>query len=102
MKPNFKDLVYDLVKSIPYGKVMTYGQIAALCGSANSARVVGQIAHYGETNLPWHRVVNRKGNMASGYVPGGMVAQARMLESEEIKVIENRVDLAVYLWWPKS
>lgn len=54
-KPNnsFNDRVYDLVSQIPEGKVMTYGQIAAMCGSPRAARIVGGIAHRAPcTNQP--------------------------------------------------
>ena len=49
---------------------MTYGQIAALCGNPRAARVVGGVAHFGDTSIPWQRVVNKNGGLAAGY-PGG-------------------------------
>ncbi len=68
MKDNdFAKRVCSLVLQIPRGRVMTYGQIAALCGSAKAARIVGGIAHYGNPDLPWQRVVNKYGGLASGY-----------------------------------
>lgn len=66
----FKERVYELVAQIPKGRVMTYGDIAALCGEAHAARIVGGLAHFGPTDLPWHRVVNRQGLMANGYYDG--------------------------------
>lgn len=84
----FKEKVESVVSSIPHGKVMTYGQIAAICGSARSARVVGGIAHYGVDTLPWHRVVNARGGLASGY-PGGRLAHKKHLEKEGIKVSKD-------------
>ncbi len=72
---------------IPKGKVMTYSQIASICGSPRSARVVGGIAHFGADSLPWHRVVNAKGGLASGY-PGGRRAQKKHLEDDGVKVFE--------------
>ncbi|HET8671526.1 MAG TPA: MGMT family protein, partial [Candidatus Saccharimonadales bacterium] len=62
---DFKRQVYDLVAQIPEGRVMTYGQIAALCGAAWAAWEVGQIAHQGPDDLPWHRVVNKQGGLAA-------------------------------------
>ena len=66
----FRDKVYELVAQIPEGRVMTYGDVATLCGNPNSARIVGGLAHFGPLELPWHRVVNRFGGMASGYYGG--------------------------------
>lgn len=96
----FRNLVYELVAKIPLGKVMTYGQIAGLCGNPGAARVVGQLAHFGPPDLPWQRVVNAKGGMAAGYVPGGREMQASLLESEGIEVKDGRLELARYIWWP--
>ena len=67
----FKERVYALVEQIPQGKVMTYGQIAALCGEPRAAWEVGQIAHTGPTGLPWQRVVNKQGGLAAGWPNGG-------------------------------
>lgn len=81
----FKDSVYRLVAQIPHGRVMSYGDIAALCGSPNAARIVGGLAHFGPTELPWHRVVNRYGGLASGYY-GGKAGHQKALEKEGVKV----------------
>lgn len=81
---DFNQRVYDLVAQIPKGKVMTYGQIAAACGHAYAAWEVGQIAHFGPSELPWHRVVNKQGGMASGFIPDGPVGQRKLLEAEGI------------------
>lgn len=82
---------------------MTYGQIAALCGSPRSARIVGGIAHFGDTALPWHRVVSKTGRLASGY-PGGRRAHADHLRAEGVAI--DRHDYSVtslekYIWWPE-
>lgn len=97
----FKDKVYILVSQIPYGKVMSYGDIAALCGQAHAARIVGGLAHFGPTELPWHRVVNRQGGLASGYY-GGKRGHKKALEAEGLKVDENFLimDFEEYRWRP--
>jgi methylated-DNA-protein-cysteine methyltransferase related protein len=98
----FKDRVEELVSKIPKGRVMTYGQIAALCGSPFSARIVGGIAHYGNPNLPWQRVVNKSGGLASGY-PGGRNGQKQVLEQEGVSVNDGyKVDVKRLIWWPKK
>ena len=97
---SFKDKVYDLVSSIPKGRVMTYGDIAALCGRPYAARQVGGLAHFGPVELPWHRVVNRLGECASGYY-GGKEGHKEALVSEGL-MIENYkiVNFADYRWRP--
>jgi methylated-DNA-protein-cysteine methyltransferase-like protein len=104
-KQNLKTKVEEFVAQIPEGRVMTYGQLAALAGSPRAARVVGGIAHYGDPDLPWHRVVNKKGGLASGY-HGGRLTQKEHLEAEGViaKGEEGQWFVAVseLLWWPKQ
>lgn len=96
----FTNRVNQIVSQIPTGRVMTYGQIAAICGSARASRVVGGIAHYGDPSLPWHRVVNKAGGLATGY-PGGRLAHRKHLESEGIVVAEDfHVNVQKLLWYP--
>ena len=94
----FKQKVYEVVSMIPSGRVMTYGQIAAVAGSPQAARVVGQIAHFGDTNIPWHRVVNSKGQTAFGFWPDGRIGQSQLLRDEGIEVNDNKLNLVDYLW----
>jgi methylated-DNA-protein-cysteine methyltransferase-like protein len=97
---DFRQRVEDLVAKIPTGKLMTYGQIAGLCGAAWAAWEVGQIAHFGDPKVPWQRVVNKKGGLAVGY-PGGRAAHKKALEDEHIEVVDDKVlNLEELLWWP--
>lgn len=97
---SFKERVYELVAHIPEGRVMTYGDIAALCGQPLASRIVGGLAHFGPTDLPWHRVVNRLGDCASGYY-GGKEGHRVALEREGFKVAEYRiVDFKERRWRP--
>ena len=99
----FAQRVYDLVAQIPSGRVMTYGQIAALCGAAWAAWEVGQIAHSGPTGLPWQRVVNKQGGLAAGWPGGGRAAHQALLEAEDIVVSEDgKVNVAELLWNPNQ
>src|SRR3989344_3960690 len=82
---DFRTRENTIVAQIPAGRLMTYGQIAGLCGNARAARIVGGIAHYGDPELPWHRVVNKTGGLASGY-PGGREAHKQHLTSEGLRV----------------
>jgi len=98
--PNFGQRVEALVAQIPKGRVMTYGQIAALCGNAKAARIVGGIAHFGDPDLPWQRVVNRHGGLAAGY-PGGREGHKQVLEAEGIPANEEyQVSITELLWTP--
>jgi methylated-DNA-protein-cysteine methyltransferase-like protein len=96
----FAERVNAVVSGIPQGRVMTYGQIAALCGNARAARIVGGLAHFGDPALPWQRVVNKSGGLASGY-PGGKRAHGQALAAEGIKVSADfKVDVEQLLWNP--
>jgi methylated-DNA-protein-cysteine methyltransferase-like protein len=97
--PNFRQRVEMLVSQIPVGQIMTYGQLAALCGNARAARIVGGIAHFGDPSLPWQRVVNKQGGLAAGY-PGGRKGHKEHLQGEGIVVSNDyRVNMKL-LWWP--
>jgi len=99
----FKNRVYELVAQIPEGRVMTYGQIAALCGAAWAAWEVGQIAHTGPTNLPWQRVVNKQGGLAVGWPGGGRAAHRALLEAEGIEVSDDfKVNIGTLQWNPNQ
>lgn len=99
-KSEFARRVVAIVETIPEGRVMTYGQIAALCGSPRAARIVGGVAHFGSVTVPWHRVVNKAGGLASGY-HGGKRAQARHLEKEGVVIKDDKVvDMEYRLWRP--
>jgi len=98
----FREAVYDLVRQIPKGRVMTYGQLAALAGHPYAARVVGGIAHWGDPDLPWQRVVKKSGSLAEGY-PGGLSGHKQVLEAEGVEVTDDyRVDVERLLWWPNA
>ena len=80
------DNIYDVVRTIPAGRVATYGQVAALAGNPRWARVVGYALHNNPFpgEIPCHRVVNRQGRTAPGFAFGGPGIQRQMLESEGV------------------
>ncbi len=94
----FFDRVYDAVRRIPVGKVITYGQIAAMAGSPGASQSVGNALHENPDpdTIPCHRVVNHKGELAEGFAFGGAEGQAELLEKEGVPVVEGRVDLRRY------
>lgn len=91
MDANFRQKVESLMSQVPPGHVATYGDLAALAGSAHASRIVGGIAHYGNPDLPWHRLVNRFGGLAAGF-PGGREAQQQLLAAENITCTNHIVD----------
>ena len=98
----FRESVYAMVSQIPKGRVMTYGQLAALAGHPYAARVVGGIAHWGDPGLPWQRVVKKSGSLAEGY-PGGLSGHKQVLEAEGVEVTDDyRVNVEALLWYPPN
>ena len=94
-----KEKVYAYLKTIPKGKVTTYGRIAAYLGNEHYAQAVGNILHDNPdpSQYPCHRVVNSKGGVAEHYAFGGAEAHRRRLEAEGIVFESNgRIDLKKY------
>jgi methylated-DNA-protein-cysteine methyltransferase-like protein len=93
---DFTQEVIEIIKTIPYGKVMTYGQISSVAGNPWGARQVSRILHSMSTkyNLPWHRVINSKGEISlSGE---GFLIQKQLLTDEGVIVIGNKINLNIY------
>lgn len=90
--------IYEAVKTIPRGKVATYGQIAELAGDRKMARAVGNALHRNPSpeTVPCYRVVNAKGELSGEFAFGGAGAQARLLEADGIEVVDGKVDLDKY------
>jgi len=100
---NFFSRVYDVVKQIPYGRVTSYGAVAKYLGAARSARMVGWAmnASHSIEDVPAHRVVNRKGLLTGKHHFDGTNLMQQLLESEDIKVIDNQIqNLETHFWDP--
>lgn len=97
---NTFERIYAVVRKIPKGKVATYGQIATLAGNPHWSQVVGYALHSNPDpqGIPCFRVVNRFGELSSAFAFGGINRQQELLEAEGIEVIDNKVDLNIYLW----
>ncbi len=96
----FTKKVIEIIQAIPEGRIMTYGQIARLAGSPRGARQVVRILHSMSRayELPWHRVVNAKGEIAIKD-DEGRFTQVALLKSEGVEVRENeRIDVEKYRW----
>ena len=102
MRKSFYQRVIDIIKSIPEGKIATYGQIAKYAGNPRAARQVAYILHSSseKDNLPWHRVINSKGSI-SLKPRHGYELQKQMLEKEGVVFGKNNcIDLYHFLWLP--
>lgn len=95
---NFFENVYELVKKVPKGKVVTYGEIAREIGNKRMARQVGWALHVNPEPgvIPCHRVVNRFGELSSAFAFGGVNRQAELLRAEGVEVEDDMVDLKRY------
>lgn len=90
--------IYEAVGQIPRGRVATYGRVAEMAGDKKMARAVGNALHKNPDpdNIPCHRVVNAKGELAKAFVFGGEGVQAERLKKEGVEVNGSKVDLLKY------
>ena len=100
----FTRKVLDVIRSIPRGKVISYGRIAVLAGNPRGARQVSRFLHSmsEKHDLPWHRVVNASGKIS---LPRGQgyELQRALLESEGVVFSKNRsIDFSTFLWEPRT
>ena len=90
---NTFEKIYEVVKSIPKGKVATYGQIAALAGNPRWARVVGYALHVNPdpSEIPCYRVVNRQGKASAAFAFGGENLQIQLLSADGVEFVDGHV-----------
>ncbi|MGH7267334.1 MAG: MGMT family protein [Candidatus Rokuibacteriota bacterium] len=90
--------MYSLVRRVPIGRVVTYGQVAALLGVPRGARAVGGAMRRCPPGVPWQRVVNAHGGISRRPSAGGMLTQRLLLTREGVRFARGRVDLARHRW----
>ena len=101
--PQYRARVFEIVRRIPAGRVMTYGQLAELLGEGYTARTVGFVMHTADDSDPWHRVINAQGACSTGRVLLPPDKQQRMLEAEGVVFdARGRCDLGRYRWTPEE
>lgn len=93
-----KQTLYELLLTIPRGKVVTYGTLAEMLGNRRMARVVGNALHSNPDGekYPCYKVVNSKGELSRAYAFGGIDEQKHRLEADGIVVENGKVDLKRY------
>lgn len=98
---DYRERVFQIVRRIPRGRVMTYGQIAAILGEGYTPRTVGFVMHGSPDKVPWHRVINARGSCSTMRIALPSNKQQLMLERENIKFdVNGRCDLTRFLWSP--
>ena len=91
--------IYRVVSSIPSGRVVSYGQIARHLGMPGASRTVGWAMRHCPEGLPWHRVVNAKGEISTRASSSGTPIQRALLEEEGVVFdLRGRIDLKAYGW----
>ena len=101
---SYRERVYEIVREIPSGRVMTYGQIAEILGERYTPRTVGYVMHGADAeNVPWQRVINSQGACSTGKMTMPVNLQQSVLESEGVQFGRNgKCDLRLYLWYPEG
>ncbi len=97
--------IYAVVRRIPRGRVATYGQVASLAGLPGHARQVGYALHNLPENcsVPWHRVINTKGEISGRSEPGYDLVQRSVLEAEGVRFdMTGRIDMKRFRWRPRD
>jgi methylated-DNA-protein-cysteine methyltransferase-like protein len=99
----YRECVYALVREIPKGKVMTYGQIAIILGEGYTARTVGFVMHASPDDVPWQRVINSQGKCSTGKLTIPINLQQELLEAEgAVFSASGKCDLEPYQWFPEG
>ncbi|HXG86587.1 MAG TPA: MGMT family protein [Pyrinomonadaceae bacterium] len=100
----YRERVYEIVREIPGGRVMTYGQLAAMLGAGYTPRTVGFVMHAADTeNVPWQRVINSQGACSTGKMMLPVNLQQKMLEDEGVEFDKKgRCDLNIYRWFTEG
>ena len=98
---DYRERVFRIVRMIPRGHEMTYGQIAEILGEGYTPRTVGFVMHSSNDKTPWHRVINAQGGCSTRGLVLPHDKQQRMLEAEGVSFNERgRCELQEYLWLP--
>lgn len=93
------DRIYEAVRRVPSGRVATYGQIASVAGLGRHARLVGYALNACEDDLPWHRIINARGEISGRSEPFYELLQRERLEAEGVEFDpRGRISLSRFRW----
>ena len=97
-----KTAVYQALSKIPKGKVSTYGDLASFAGLGKAARFVGTTLKNlpSDSSLPWHRVVNSKGEISFAESHPCYALQKHRLANEGVSIFNGKIDLTKFRWMP--
>jgi len=101
-RQDFFEMVWEVVKNIPPGRVTTYGAIANFLGAGSSARMVGyalNASKYANEFIPAHRVVNRNGVLTGKHHFGSIYAMENLLRMEGVEVEDDKIVRFKILFW---
>ncbi|HZJ94090.1 MAG TPA: MGMT family protein [Thiopseudomonas sp.] len=103
-KQQMRIVLYTLLSKVPYGRLITYGQLAKMAGYPGLARWVGRVLSQlpEDTKLPWHRVVAAGGRLSLPVNSRAGDEQRQRLREEGILIEKNRVKLSNYQWQPDT
>lgn len=101
--PLYRERVFAIVRQIPPGRVMTYGQLASILGDGYTPRTVGYVMHAAPDDVPWQRVINSQGKCSTGRLTIPINLQQEMLEAEGLTFSEKgKCDLKMFQWFPEG
>ncbi len=99
----YRERVYAIVRQIPTGMVMTYGQLAIILGEGYTARTVGYVMHSADEDVPWQRVINSQGKCSTGRLTIPMNLQQEVLEAEGLVFnASGKCDMSKFQWFPEG
>ncbi len=101
--PLYRERVYSIVRQIPVGRVMTYGQIAIVLGEGYTARTIGYVMHGSDEGVPWQRVINSHGKCSTGRLTIPLNLQQELLEAEGVVFsASGKCDLGTFQWFAEG
>ena len=96
---NTFETIYAIVRTVPAGKVTSYGQVARMAGNPRLSRIVGCAMHTAPNDVPAHRVVNRFGGLCDYFEPMGRESHRLLLEAEGVAFLpDGNVDMQKHQW----
>lgn len=99
----YREKVFAIVRRIPPGLVMTYGQLAIILGEGYTARTVGYVMHASDEGVPWQRVINSQGKCSTGRLTIPINLQQELLEAEGVVFNEKgKCNLEKFQWFPEG